>query len=110
MPLQRIGNVRGLIGMETSSFGIIKKKLDPPGAGGEQFPFNYLTVKTWRDTARYMVSGSGDMAKRHLPLLMEQVSGDWEMRTDDPGFKSEQFIQFAGDEALTAAANVVADD
>lgn len=34
MLLQRIGNVRGLIGMETSSFGIIKKKMDPPGATG----------------------------------------------------------------------------
>ena len=110
MLLQRIANVRGLIGMETSSFGIIKKKMDPPGAGGEQFPFNYLTMRTWRDTARYMGSESGEMAKRHLPLLMEQVFEAWEKRTGDPGFKSEQFIQFAGEEALTAAANAVADD
>lgn len=110
MLLQRMGNVRGLIGMETSSFGIIKKKMDPPGAGGEQFPFNYLTMRTWRDTARYMGTESGDMAKRHLPLLMEQVFEAWKLRGGDPGFKSEQFIQFAGEEALTAAAHAVADD
>lgn len=110
MLLQRVANVRGLIGMETSSFGIIKKMMDPPGSGGEQFPFHYLTMRTWRDTARYLGSESGDMAKRHLPLLMEQVFEAWQRRTGDPGFKSEQFIQFAGEEALTAAANAVADD
>lgn len=110
MLLQRISNARGLIGMESSSFGIIKKRMDPPGSGGEQFPFNYLTMRTWRDTARYLGSETGDMAKRHLPLLMEQVFEAWERRTGDPGFKSEQFIQFAGEKALTAAANAVADD
>lgn len=67
-------------------------------------------MSTWRDTARYMGSESGDMAKRHLPLLMEHVFEDWEKRTSDPRSKSEQFIQFVGDEALTAAANAVADD
>ncbi len=110
MLLQRIGNVRGLLGMETSSFGIIKRQMDPLGSGGEQFPFTYLTLRTWRDAARYLGSESGDMAKRHLPLLMEQVFESWERQRGKPGFKSEQFIQFAATDALTAAAEAVSDD
>jgi hypothetical protein len=50
------------------------------------------------------------MAKRHLALLMEQVFEAWQRDVGRPGFKSEQLIQFAGVEALTAAANAVADD
>lgn len=110
MLLQRIGNVAGLIGMETSSFGSFKKHMDAPNSGGENFPFNYMTLRSWRDTARYMGVEAGIEGVRHLPLLIEQVFESWERGKGRPGFKSEHFIQFAGIDALTAAANALADD
>jgi hypothetical protein len=48
--LQRVENVAGLAGTETSPWGAIFSRMQ-----GQrwQFPFNYLSVRTWRDLARY---------------------------------------------------------
>jgi hypothetical protein len=107
--LQRMPNVVGLIGMETSAWGEIKKDTIDPGAGGERFPFNYLTLRTWRDRARYMGVEAGAWGARHLPLLMEQVFEAWERDKSKAGIKVEQYVQYAAIGALTDAANALAD-
>ncbi|HEX6447613.1 MAG TPA: hypothetical protein VF053_21130 [Streptosporangiales bacterium] len=109
MLLQRIENVRGLIGMETSPFGYIKRQMDEPGAGGERFPFYYQTLRTWRDEARYLGAETGAAGVRMLPLLMEQVFEAWDQNKSKPGIKVEHFVQFGAVEALTDAANALAD-
>lgn len=107
MLLQRIENVAGLVGMESSPFGYIKKKMDAPGAGGERFPFNYQTLRTWRDRARYMGAEAGSNASQQMAMLMEDIFEAWEADKGKPGIKVEHFVQFAGNEALTAAATAL---
>lgn len=109
MLLQRIGNVVGLIGMETSCWGTLKKPMVEPGLGGELLPFNYLTLRTWRDRARYMGVERGEWGIRHLPQLMEEVFEAWEKDKSKPGLKVEHFVQYANLDALRDAANALAD-
>jgi len=109
MLLQRVPNGGGLIGMETSAWGAMKVKTIEPDAGGERWPFNYMTLRTWRDRARYMGVEAGDWAIWHLPMLMEQVFEAWERDKPKAGMKVEHFIQYAATGALTDAANALSD-
>lgn len=109
MLLQRVPNAVGLIGLESSAWGALKVKTIEPDAGGERFPFHYMTLRTWRDRARYMGVEAGDWGKWHLPMLMEQVFEAWEKDKPKAGLKVEQFVQYAATSALTDAANALAD-
>lgn len=109
MLLQRVPNGEGLIGMESSAWGALKVKTIDPNAGGERFPFNYVTLRTWRDRARYMGVEAGEWAIWHLPMLMEQVFEAWERDTSRAGMKVQHFVQYASVSALTDAANALAD-
>jgi len=101
MLLQRVPNLAGLVGMESSPFGsIFSQMLDQ----GWKFPFNYITVRTWRDTARYAGPEAGPEGARRLPWLIEDVMEDWERKKHLPGLKSQHLVQFAAVDTLEQAA------
>lgn len=105
MLLQRVENIAGLLGMETSQFGFISSQTNNQTW---DFPFNYLMVRTWRDIARYAGPGAGMAGIRRLPWLMEDVLHAWEASRRMPSMKVEHFITFAAYAALEAAARVTA--
>lgn len=105
MLLQRVGNIAGLIGMESSPFGYIFSQMLKQTW---TFPFNYMTVRTWRDIARYAGPEAGMAGIRRLPWLMEDVLAAWNATTHQPGIKAEHTVQFAGYEALSEGARVSA--
>src|SRR5215467_11464565 len=57
MASQRIPNIAGVLGYGTSPFGAMYTQIT-----GDQwnFPFNWLRLRTWRDTARYLYEGMKD--------------------------------------------------
>lgn len=105
MMLQRVENVAGLVGTESSPFGdIFSEMLDYKW----QFPFNYMTVRTWRDTARYVGHQVELEAVRRLPWLMEDVLDDWSTTLDKPNMKFQDLVQFAAYGELEHGARVTA--
>lgn len=105
MLLQRVANIAGLVGMESSPFGAIFSKMLNQGW---PFPFNYITVRTWRDVARYAGPEAGPEGMRRLPWLMEDVLEEWEKRKHLPGMKAQHLVQFAAVDALEAAGRYTA--
>jgi hypothetical protein len=106
MMLQRLENVAGLLGTESSPYGaIFGKMLDQ----GWPFPFNWITVRTWRDIARYAGPENGQAGLRRLPWLMEEIFERWETQRQAPSIKSQHVIQFAAYHALEAGARVTAE-
>jgi hypothetical protein len=105
MLLQRVDNIAGLVGMESSPFGAIFSRMLQQGW---DFPFNQIMVRTWRDIARYAGAEAGDGAARRLPWLMEDVLEAWSRTTNRPGIKAEHLIQFAATGPLGEAARVSA--
>lgn len=102
---QRVENVTGILDMESSPFGYLSSKLT-----GHQwnFPFNYLTLRTWRHIARYLGPEAGQEGAERLPMLMEEVFEAWDRSKHYPQFKAEYFIHMMGLEALQEAARVTA--
>jgi hypothetical protein len=103
--LQRVDNIAGLAGMETSCFGLLSSRSSKQGW---PFPFNYMTVRTWRDEARYAGVEAGMAGMRRLPALMEDVFAAWEAGLRRPGFKEQHFVTFAAAGPLGDAARVSA--
>ncbi|HEY6367113.1 MAG TPA: hypothetical protein VI585_20210 [Candidatus Binatia bacterium] len=104
MASQRIPNIVGIVGYGTSPFGymytqITRDKWD--------FPFNWLRLRTWRDTARYLYEGMKDKGIG-LPMLMELTFERWETGKKRPNFKAEDFVHKNSTESLAAAARVSA--
>jgi hypothetical protein len=103
--LQRVENIVGLIGIESTPFGRIMsamlKQTWP-------YPFNWITVRTWRDIARYAGPEAGADGMKRLPWLMEDVLAAWELRKPAPNIKAEHVIQFAAYDVLEAAARAAA--
>jgi hypothetical protein len=101
--LQRVENVVGLAGLETSQWGSI-------GATTEQwgFPFNYLTIRTWRHIAKYLGPESGPEGHWRLPWVMEDVLEQWDRVKTQPQFKAEYFVSFGDLPALAEAARATA--
>ena len=98
--LQRVQNCVGLAGLETSQWGAI-------GATAWHtwnYPFNYLTIRTWRHIAKYLGPEAGEAGARRLPQLMEQVFEAWERVKNQPQFKAEYLVSFDNDSGLEAAA------
>jgi hypothetical protein len=98
--LQRVPNCVGLAGLETSQWGSI-------GATAWHtwnYPFNYLTIRTWRHVAKYLGPEAGEAGARRLPQLIEQVFEAWERVKSQPQFKAEYLISFDNQAGLEAAA------
>ena len=103
--LQRVENIVGLIGLESSPFGAIFSKMLNQGW---PFPFNTITVRTWRDIARYRGPENGAEGMRRLPWLMEEVFEEWDGRKHLPNIKAQHTVQFAAFDALEAGARAAA--
>jgi hypothetical protein len=105
MLLQRVPNIAGLAGMESSPFGVIASRNDKQGW---PFPFNQLMVRTWRDTARYAGPEAGMDGIRRLPWLMDDVLESWEKVKTQPGIKAQHLVQFDAIKPLGEAARATA--
>jgi hypothetical protein len=105
MILQRIPNVAGLIGAETSSFSHIFRA----GIGIEwTHPFNYLAIMGWRNIAMYRGAEAGPDLQWRLPLVMEDVLDEWAASRHEPYFKAEYIFTYAALPQLEAAARSAA--
>jgi pimeloyl-ACP methyl ester carboxylesterase len=104
MASQRIPNIVGIVGYGTSPFGYMYTQIT-----GDQwhFPFNWLRLRTWRDTARYLYEGMKDKGIA-LPMLIELTFERWENGKKRPNFKAEDFVHKNSTESLAAAARVSA--
>lgn len=102
---QRVEDIVGILGMETSPFGAIYQQMV-----GEvmDYPFTYLAMRTWRDYARYMGPEAGPDAANKLPMLMEEVFEAWDREKTYPQFKAEYMVHFANLGALEKAARASA--
>jgi hypothetical protein len=101
--LQRVENVIGLAGLETSQWGSIGATTQKWG-----FPFNYLTIRTWRHIAKYLGPEAGEAGARRLPWLIEEVFEAWDQVKNQPQFKAEYFVSFGDLPALAEAAKATA--
>jgi hypothetical protein len=99
--LQRIPNIVGLVGAESSPFGAIFSKMLNQGW---PYEFNMMTVRTWRDVARYAGPEAGAEGARRLPWLMEEVFERHAAMLHTPLMKVQHLVQFAAVDQLRAAA------
>lgn len=103
--LQRVPNCVGLAGLETSQWGSI-------GATAWHtwtYPFNYLTIRTWRHIAKYLGPEAGEAGVKRLPQLIEEVFEAWERVKNQPQFKAEYLVSFDNQPGLEAAARYSAE-
>ncbi len=109
MLTQRVSNISGFLGMESSPFGYIYARQINQSW---HLPFNCLKIRTWRDKARYegpeALDREGPDALKRLPMLMERVFEEWQKDTYKPLFKAEYPIHLNGIEALAASAQATA--
>lgn len=105
MLLQRVDNIAGLIGMETSPFGFIFAKM--LGMRWE-YSFDHLTVRTWRHIAKYAGVEAGPEGMWRLPWIMEEVFEKWDRAKTQPQFKAEYLVTYGATEALADAAKATA--
>lgn len=102
--LQRVENVVGLAGLETSQWGAIGATVVP----GWLYPYNYLTIRTWRHIAKYLGPEAGLEGAKRLPWLMENVFEAWEKVKTQPQFKAEYLVTYNDEPALEEAARYMA--
>lgn len=107
--MQRVENVRGLIGIENSPFGQIFNVMT-----GHDWPtpFNYVLVRTWRELARYkgaeLAMQEGDKPLYRLAQVMEEIFEMWDDAKRFPQFKAENWYHNRTPSCLTEAARVAA--
>ena len=121
---QRVPNVMGVVAIEASPFGYIQEEsrlytgnVERRAAGvaemtldesRRQDPFDELSVRTWRDEARYagpeaaVVEGASALMR--LPELMEDVMASWDRVKVQANFKCEYPISRNVTSELRAAA------
>jgi hypothetical protein len=105
MLLQRVENIAGLIGMETSSFGFIFARM----LGMQwEYPFDYLTIRTWRHIAKYAGVEAGPEGAWRLPWIMEDVLEKWDSAKTQPQFKAEYLVTYGAIGPLADAARATA--
>jgi hypothetical protein len=107
--MQRASNVKGLIGIENSSFGEFYHAM----AGHDwPTPFNYVLVRTWRELARYrgaeLAMQEGDKPLFRLAQVMEDIFESWNSVKRFPQFKAENWYHNRTPSCLSEAANVAA--
>jgi len=101
---QHIPNISGVLGYGTSPFGYMYTQV----TGDKwEFSFNWLRLRTWRDTARYLYEGMKDKGIG-LPMLMELTLERWETGKRRPNFKAEDFVHKNSTPSLEAAARASA--
>ncbi len=110
---QRIPNLRGIVGMESSPFGAMYGEMTRKDQGIEEpwgADFNCLRMRSWRDSARYygyeLIQDEGVAALERLAMVMEEVLEGWSARTAQ--FKAENIIHFDSPSALEHAAMATA--
>lgn len=115
MLTQRVPNIVGVLGMESSPFGALYGTMTRELQGmAEPWPmnFNCLRIRSWRDTARYygfeLAKNEGVEALKRLAMIIEEVQEDWSEKTTQPNFKAENILHFDSPSAMTAAANAAA--
>lgn len=107
--MQRVENVRGLIGIENSSFGEFYH-----ATTGHDWPtpFNYVLVRTWRELARYtgaeLAMQEGNKPLFRLAQLMEEIFEAWDKVKRFPQFKAENWYHNRTPSCLIEAAKVAA--
>jgi hypothetical protein len=111
--IQRVPNIVGYIGMESTPFSFIYARMMAVQENVEwKIPFYNLTIRTWRDVARYegpqALAKEGPSALRRLPMLIEEVFEKWERETNLPQIKAEYPIHYAVIPSLIEAARVTA--
>jgi len=104
MACQRVPNIVGIIGYGTSPFGYTYQAT---GKGTWDFPFTWLRMRTWADTARYMYEGIKDKGYG-LAMMMELVLEDWDVDKKRANFKAEDFIHKNSAKSLADAARATA--
>jgi hypothetical protein len=112
---QRVANLRGIIGMESSPFGAMygaMTRSEQEIAEPWDADFNCLRIRSWRDTARYygyeLIQQEGVAALERLAMVMEEVLEDWAGSTRSAQFKAENIIHFDSPEGLEHAAMATA--
>jgi hypothetical protein len=112
---QRVSNIAGIIGMESSPFGALYGEMTRKLQSIEEpwdADFNCLRIRSWRDTARYygyeLIQQEGVKALERLAMVMEEVLESWERSTRTAQFKAENTIHFDAPDALASAAKAVA--
>jgi hypothetical protein len=105
MLLQRVDNVAGLVGAETSPWGAIYSQM--LGMRWD-FPFTYLTLRTWRHIAKYAGVEAGEAGVWKLPWIMEDVLEAWDTSKKDPQFKAEYLVTYGVEDQLAEAARAAA--
>jgi hypothetical protein len=103
--LQRVENVAGLVGMETSPFGCLFSAML-----GMTWPYPYtdLTIRTWRHIAKYTGAEAAPEDLRRLPWLMEDVFDAWDRAKGRPQFKAEYVVTYGMADTLEAGARATA--
>jgi hypothetical protein len=123
MMSQRVPNIEGVLAIENSPFGYInERKHQWSGALGKasnrkrnsqteesrKDPFDVLSIRTWRDTARYAgaeaLGRHGPDALLRLPMIMEDVLDGWQIEKKRPQFKCEYLVTWNIVESLAEAA------
>jgi len=108
---QRVSNIVGVLGMESSPFGSIYGQMTREIQGISEpwaMDFNCLRIRSWQDTARYygyeLIQEEGVDALARLAMIMEEVHESWNKGTRQPNFKAENILHFDSPAALAAAA------
>ena len=102
---QRIPNFGGIGAMENSPFGQIYAAMS---GTYWNYPFNYLAMRTWRDTARYRGPENGLEGAMRLPMLMEEILEEWDKIKVLAGFKGEGMISWGNVDTCAAAGRATA--
>ena len=123
---QRVSNIAGTVGIEGSPFGYISrkkeqyvwlgkdswKKGETPDKPVFKDPWDELSIRSWRDIARYRgpeaLGQEGPKALLRLPMLIEEIFEDWNEEKSQPQFKAEYVISRSDVKNLTEAAQVTA--
>lgn len=113
MLTQRVSNIRGVVGMESTPLSFIYAKMMLASDAVEwKAPFYHLSIRTWRDRARYMgaeaLKKEGPQALMRLAMLMEEVFESWEKGMHLPQIKAEYIVHYASLKGLEDAARVTA--
>lgn len=121
---QRVSNIVGIGAIENSPFGSIQERARLYTGNAERraagkpdrtleearwtLPFNELSIRTWREEARYAgpeaAAREGVGALLRLPELMEEVLETWERVRNQANFKCEYLVTRNIQESLAAAA------
>ena len=114
---QRVANIVGVLGMETSSFGYIVRAQarasgNPTGKQYGDLPFNCLHVRTWGDIARYVGPETFALKGRdsliQLPSLMEEVFEKWDRVKHLAQIKAEGPVHYGSLHQLANQAKATA--